>query len=218
MFQVIPPCGGILNGGRKSLHLSTVSSHTPLRGYSCHLAGRHRRPHSFKSYPLAGVFLLIVGRLFILICFKSYPLAGVFPGVYGWEEVIICFKSYPLAGVFSVEEPVERGKYLFQVIPPCGGILSLRTANKIALRVSSHTPLRGYSAFARPSPLRIEEFQVIPPCGGIPATSYSVRRICGFQVIPPCGGIRFYNWCMCCPLCFKSYPLAGVFLGGTFGR
>ena len=144
-FQVIPPCGGIL------AHVSALQ--LSLR---------------FKSYPLAGVFDPITLRMGTAIEFPVIPPCGgsPAPNAVEWINILVsshtplrgysswyscgqsrslCFKSYPLAGVFAAEIEAVIGGVEFQVIPPCGGIQILKTLQKRLDKVSSHTPLRGYS-------------------------------------------------------------------------
>ena len=100
-----------------------------------------------------------------------------------------CFKPYPLAGVFNF----WCCTFIFFVVSshtPLRGYSYHDGTGDVSLTVSSHTPLRGYSAVCTRFPALRSPFQVIPPCGGI-----RHRRLS-----------RVYT-----RICFKSYPLAGVF-------
>ena len=125
-------------------------------------------------------------------CFKSYPLAGVFctTGLLGMA--LRLFQVIPPCGGIRFLGSRTFGKKEFQVIPPCGGIRSRRNADGRRYRVSSHTPLRGYSY------TRTQQY-----------AWYAL-----FQVIPPCGGIQLLEVPLPLPVGFKSYPLAGVFPKG----
>ena len=143
-FQVIPPCGGILD----EIVFASVS-------------------HSFKSYPLAGVFPVEDFGTGEAICFKSYPLAGVFrlrtmTGARSGRT----FQVIPPCGGILVIVCGYSLSCKFQVIPPCGGIPICASTAGLNVLVSSHTPLRGYS-YREVKIMANCEFQVIPPCGGI---------------------------------------------------
>ena len=236
-FKSYPLAGVFFNGDSPNCADFTVSSHTPLRGYSFQKGRSGKDSGSFKSYPLAGVF---GHRPFSMLSHEG-------------------FKSYPLAGVFALMMKWDLDSPVFQVIPPCGGIPAAKRMAERILIVSSHTPLRGYSDLmdfreepgenvSSHTPLRGysggrgrcfcrsvcfksyplagvfsklsscasagTSFQVIPPCGGILGNNTAITAISiQFQVIPPCGGIP-----ACYPAIsansytsFKSYPLAGVF-------
>ena len=100
--------------------------------------------------------------------------------------------------------------YLFQVIPPCGGIptatgrdtalhsgfksyplagvFSTQKALDTGIYVSSHTPLRGYSGIRADPKIVRERFQVIPPCGGIHYTEEEVCHRIGVSSHTPLRG------------------------------
>ena len=61
------------------------------------------------------------------------------------DAKFIGFKSYPLAGVFRLSFVAIHSRFMFQVIPPCGGIRKEKHDKLKGEFVSSHTPLRGYS-------------------------------------------------------------------------
>ena len=134
-FQVIPPCGGILILREAPGACRWFQVIPPCGGihYACGEYGENTL--SFKSYPLAGVFVLSSARRRHAEGFKSYPLAGVFRLCEKIFHNFFCFKSYPLAGVFP----------------------SLLRQAFGTTTVSSHTPLRGYSKlYAYYSRLRME--------------------------------------------------------------
>ena len=168
------------------------------------------------------------------------PLVSSHTPLRGYSQVatdsllnVLVSSHTPLRGYSSVALSVSKST-VFQVIPPCGGILfqfllyknrlvcfksyplagvfSITTSSMACVKsVSSHTPLRGYSWVGDYSD-KNGEFQVIPPCGGIQNRIRKTIIIVMFQVIPPCGGIRVQLRFRCQNLpCFKSYPLAGVF-------
>ena len=167
-FKSYPLAGVFFNGDSPNCADFTVSSHTPLRGYSFQKGRSGKDSGSFKSYPLAGVF---GHRPFSMLSHEG-------------------FKSYPLAGVFALMMKWDLDSPVFQVIPPCGGIPAAKRMAERILIVSSHTPLRGYSD--------LMDFREEP---GENVSSHTPLR--GYS-----GG---RGRCFCRSVCFKSYPLAGVF-------
>ena len=155
-----------------------VSSHTPLRGYSVpSLPTTPRAPVSSHT-PLRGY---------------SRPPAALptNPGVSSHTPL----RGYSSTGTVRIVRTLQ-----FQVIPPCGGILSKKEDLAKTVVVSSHTPLRGYSATDH------------SPCSPMKVSSHTPLR--GYSSRKAHGGKN--------PHCFKSYPLAGVFrshgLPGGTGR
>ena len=208
-----------------------------MRGYSSRRFTRNRRRNSFKSYPLAGVFNPVrLSRTEYKLFQVIPPCGGILAanslncGVQMFQVIPPCggiphcrqkhhatklgFKSYPLAGVFLILKCKSMLRPQFQVIPPCGGILGSNGNWYIGSEVSSHTPLRGYSAYSDSLRFVISSFKSYPLAGVFlykriaksskiitvsshtPLRGYSMQIKTSkmvrlqFQVIPPCGGIQ----------------------------
>ena len=103
MFQVIPPCGGIPNSVYMVMTVDQM----------------------FQVIPPCGGIQGDGSRLvLIVVCFKSYPLAGVFIiGLYSYDPTIFVSSHTPLRGYSNRYGPGYGLAQWFQVIPPCGGIL-----------------------------------------------------------------------------------------------
>ena len=165
-FKSYPLAGVFFNGDSPNCADFTVSSHTPLRGYSFQKGRSGKDSGSFKSYPLAGVF---GHRPFSMLShegFKSYPLAGVFALMMKWDLDSPVFQVIPPCGGIPISWTSGRNRAkMFQVIPPCGGILVAEGAAFVDLCVSSHTPLRGYSRNCHLVLRRVHRFKSYPLAG-----------------------------------------------------
>ena len=174
------------NGG-----LPIVSSHTPLRGYSC-LPKKHLIPaYMFQVIPPCGG-IRVYGRIPKIVRerFQVIP---------------------PCGGIHYTEEEVCHRIGVSSHTPLRGYSPNLRLLFFFAIIVSSHTPLRGYSAYTACSPTSLQ-FQVIPPCGGIHLRG---RGHCLCSEVSSHTPLRGYshtnNQTATWHTRFKSYPLAGVF-------
>ena len=190
-FQVIPPCGGIRRRRRGYCVGRTVSSHTPLRGYSWRPSPRGWGQWSFKSYPLAGVFS---------ITNKS-----------GKFQLRVSSHT-PLRGYSTVLPPDVFDTRWFQVIPPCGGIPHGFCRLMTATSFKSY-PLAGVFRSLPRTPGNQKRFKSYPLAGVFDIGKYIRVVAIQFQVIPPCGGIPVHKDAVykLVYIRFKSYPLAGVF-------
>ena len=117
--------------------------------------------------------------------------------------------------VYSTAAQYGMNIRVFQVIPPCGGIPVSSRQFRSFCKFQVIPPCGGIP-LPRQQRVTAGRFQVIPPCGGIPHTVIIGNAINSFQVIPPCGGIRSRTRPRPRGLCFKSYPLAGVFVKKDF--
>ena len=190
----------------------TVSSHTPLRGYS--LDGKIARVEVevFQVIPPCGGIRVIVKDVLQAVSFKSYPLAGVFrtpteeqigawavsshTPLRGYSRVTLQFQRIhirvsshtPLRGSSPSTTEVGLANEVSSHTPLRGYSFSCAFGVKI-YRVSSHTPLRGYSAYRHHRKCHKFVSSHTPLRGySEPYETKTARFV--FQVIPPCGGIR----------------------------
>ena len=169
-----------------------VSSHTPLRGYSTPTLTDMESVMFQVIPPCGGIPSISAASSIKLGGFQVIPpCGGILPILWLISNGYRSFKSYPLAGVFLkkvikiIPEPPSFKSY------PLAGVFVYLRRRLGAVRVSSHTPLRGYSG-EQPQAL-YRNF----------VSSHTPLR--GYSWMNPTNPTMFHQ-------CFKSYPLAGVFL------
>ena len=148
MFQVIPPCGGIQGGRGRCCCRSVCFKSYPLAGVFSKLSSCASAGTSFQVIPPCGGILgNNTAITAISIQFQVIPPCGGIPACYPAISAnsYTSFKSYPLAGVFCQNALADPRKKSFKSYPLAGVFHGGAVRNEYP-RVSSHTPLRGYSS------------------------------------------------------------------------